>query len=650
MSAGTPHAAEPAPGHHHGAVSGGNLKFAGGARGAALLLALFAALMTVATAQAVASTLLIPSGTGLTQPTGMGVTSDGKLWVLDAELGLCRVDVLPSSPLVNHNDVCRVLRNTPDSAGQMVFDAVTANFYAADNKSNAGGIWRLHWSQATREIDDVKKIYEGGLTGVRVQGLALTPGGDLDFTNRSDTSLRRLPSPAAAVQGAVQFVGFSRAAGAVSLAYVGTDLYIAEGAGGGGVTTLANPQPGSGTATVVPGQPPGISPSALAGDTPNGRLYIGTSSGTSFDPVLALEGGTIATYDFGHANVTALDVSPDGTLFIADDPLSGVFGQDSIGQSRIFAEPFGPVNRPRVTITSAPAAHSNETTVTFAFQTRPGAHVECRFDGGPFTPCAGSFSVANVTEAAHLFEARATDDADPANIGAITQYGFAVDRTPPVVTIDNSPDDSVDAGGSMRLRFSADEADVSFTCSMNSEPPAACTSPRTYSGMQAGENVFQVWATDLAGNTSAPAVWRYVVHGGAQDASPRSAVQAQSTIACVAVGQRATAGRLWTSGARAVVSFTPPAGARFAKFTLRPSRRSDSIVETLGYRRIKARGQSKARLVLTRGQRSRLRRGTLRIAVSYGTCRTRVGGWRWADDRRSGEAGIRRGKARGRGR
>lgn len=75
------------------------------------------------------------------------------------------------------------------------------------------------------------------------------------------------------------------------------------------------------------------------------------------------------------------------------------------------------------------------------------------------------------------------------------------DTTPPDTTITAGPSGTVTAT-SASFSFSSTEAG-SFACRLDGAPFAACTSPRSYTGLAVGTHTFEVRASDAAGNTGA---------------------------------------------------------------------------------------------------------------------------------------------------
>ena len=626
-------------------------------RAAALALA---ALALPLSGQAAAATLVAPAGTDLTVPAGVAVTTDGSVWVSDSHNGVCRLRMDPSPALVR-DAYCGaegdpgLEESRPTGTGQLAFDATTSNLYVAEGTSHSSGVWRLHWDSTTNRIDAAAKIYSDSADN-RVFGLALAPNGDLDFSSKRDTVIRRLLAPASGPAPAVQVVGFSQDEGAASLAHLGQKLYLADG---GGLTEIAAPGPLGGTAVTVPGLPSGTTPSALAADPANGVLFLGTNNASLIDPVLSLTAdGTVATYEDGFTFVTALGHAADGTLYAADDPPAGAGAVGTDGQSRVWRLPPGPLNAPRVTITSAPPPAGPSGEVSFAFQSRAGTTFECEFRGSGFQPCGsgpqGEFGPGgSLAEGVYEFSVRARD----ANgTGKATKWAFEVDQTAPWVTIDSTQHEAV--GGTIAIRFSAGELNIAYSCRLDGGAWAPCSSPQRYTALPLGDHLFEVRGTDLAGNTGAvlefalrslpappaAAASRPAPAGPSDspDATGATGVDVPSTdrlprmdlsVPCTSVASPQPSA-LFRLGGRgpALARFVAPAGARYAKFTLRraASRRRAVIVETLAYARVRRIGaEHSTRLHLTGGQRRKLRGGRFRLAVAYGTCRTRVGDWRW---------------------
>jgi hypothetical protein len=85
------------------------------------------------------------------------------------------------------------------------------------------------------------------------------------------------------------------------------------------------------------------------------------------------------------------------------------------------------------------------------------------------------------------------------------------DTTPPQTTIDSGPSGTV-SSTEASFSFSANEAGSSFECALDSAAWSPCTSPKTYSAIGLGAQVFSVRASDAAGNTDAsPAVRKWTV-------------------------------------------------------------------------------------------------------------------------------------------
>jgi hypothetical protein len=77
--------------------------------------------------------------------------------------------------------------------------------------------------------------------------------------------------------------------------------------------------------------------------------------------------------------------------------------------------------------------------------------------------------------------------------------GGNADTTPPQTNIVKGPGKKL-AKGKAKFAFSSSEAGSTFTCRLDSRKPAACRSPKSYSGLKPGRHTFKVWAADAARN------------------------------------------------------------------------------------------------------------------------------------------------------
>jgi hypothetical protein len=187
-----------------------------------------------------------------------------------------------------------------------------------------------------------------------------------------------------------------------------------------------------------------------------------------------------------------------------------------------------PSQAPNTTIGNPkPPSRTNSTEATFTFTATPatGATFECKLDSAPaFTACA---SPATYTELSggegtnHTLQVRAvhpTNGTDPTP----ASHSWTVDTVAPTATIDSQPL-GPSPGGSAAFAFHASESS-SFECSLqlSGDPDdyAACSSGKTYTGLDDGEYTFKLRPTDLAGNVGAPASYAWMVDNSLADTTP----------------------------------------------------------------------------------------------------------------------------------
>src|SRR5215218_2701350 len=556
------------------------------------------------------------SEAGLTEPSGLAVTPDGTVWASDALLGVCRdgIELPPPDP------------ERPAAAFQMAFDATdcpkdadpsdhtVCNFYVAEGSSGGSGVWRMHWNSEKRAIDAATKIYDDS-TDQRIMGLALAPGGAVDFAAKRNNEIRRIENAATASIGvATKLIGSTfTGEQASSLANLGGKIYLVEG---GRLSVIDVPDGRLARPLADPSA--GAVASSVVADPDRDVLFVGTSRSTLTDEVLTLRDGTFlpGAYDHDFANVTAMALAPDGGLYVVHDPFAALSpGVDTPGQGEVFLRAKTEPNPPDVTFTAQPAAVVKSGTLSFAFKasTAPAAaSFRCRVDdGAPFACDSGRYQTDALVEGAHSLSVWAANGTSPAagDFGVAEQVGFTIDDTKPEIAID--PRTSTTAvGGNLRLLFTAsDKTPMAYTCRVDGGAAFGCGSPEDLV-LALGTHTITVTATDAAGNVSDAVDWTVT----AVPAPPVPVVT--------------------VPGGGATVTYRAPAKARFVKFTLRRTagRRSGRIVETLGYARVRRAGDHRSSVVLTTGQRRMVRGGRLRLAVAYGTCRTQVGRWQWVPE------------------
>jgi hypothetical protein len=608
-------------------------------------------------ASATAATVAVPSGAGLTLPTGIAQSADSSsVWVSDELLGVCRVKLATADqpaaivasaycmPEPGDAEPAPPPREGPSGAGPMAYDPISANLFVAEGTSHGAGVWRMQLNAAGTAIESAEKIVNLG--GNRLTALSLSPAGDLDFTAKDDAIVRRLAGAAAALPGTpATVVGAANGPGVPSLTHLGEALYLAEGAN---VTRIATPGAGNTNAVAVADLGAGA-PSALAADQTRGLVFAATALPSTADRVEVLTpAGAVETYASGFAGVTALTVRADGTMFIADDPAAAAGHPESSEQGRVFVEGRHATGLVQVTFTAQPDPYGAATSATFAYTANPGAEFSCRFDGSDWMACESSATFTDLSDGGHTFEVRAASTPG-GDFGPVARGSFTVDtQAPETVQIDNAPADKWITTNWLRLRFSTDEQFVRYTCTLDGEQIFGCDSPSDLRNISLGEHAVVITATDLAGNTSLPRTWRFTRTlppqapvderpaagapvAAAAPAAPAvgvslSAASPTAPQSCKAVRTLAPKGRyaMTSDGRSLIATLIAPRFARFAKITLR-KRGAAGPVEKIATQRVTAGRVHTLRVKLTGSQAQRLRSGRYRLDAAFGTCATTVG-------------------------
>ncbi|MDQ4052551.1 MAG: DNRLRE domain-containing protein [Actinomycetota bacterium] len=161
---------------------------------------------------------------------------------------------------------------------------------------------------------------------------------------------------------------------------------------------------------------------------------------------------------------------------------------------------------PDVTITSAPTSGTESTTAAFEFgSTDPTATFNCSLDSAPMTPCTSPWTYEGLLAGAqnpHTFTVEATNPTLLESVvtnEAIHEWTITDDAAPDTTLLSPLPADP--SGNQVEFRFTGSDngtpaANLTFECSLDGAPFAACSSPWNVSELTGGEHTFEVRATD----------------------------------------------------------------------------------------------------------------------------------------------------------
>jgi hypothetical protein len=186
------------------------------------------------------------------------------------------------------------------------------------------------------------------------------------------------------------------------------------------------------------------------------------------------------------------------------------------------ADPYFNPAPPLISVTG-PSDLDKDPTATFSFSSNvAGTTYTCATDGGTARSCTSPYTTASLSDGMHTLTIVGTDPVSGQK-GTVV-YTWTVDTNPPVVTISSGPN-GYTSDTSAHFRISSNEDNSTFTCQLDSDPPATCTQMdgADYSGLTDRVHVFTSTATDTAGNVSAPATFTWTVDTIAPTATITSA-------------------------------------------------------------------------------------------------------------------------------
>jgi hypothetical protein len=148
-------------------------------------------------------------------------------------------------------------------------------------------------------------------------------------------------------------------------------------------------------------------------------------------------------------------------------------------------------------ITGGPSGPTSNNDPVFSFGGTTGLF-QCKLDLVPWVACTSPRAYLNLADGAHTFAVRACNpggicDASPA------VRSFTIDTIAPDTAITSGPT-GVTSSSTATFTFTGSGAPVSFQCRLDAGAFAACTSPRTLTGLASGVHSFSVRGCDAVGN------------------------------------------------------------------------------------------------------------------------------------------------------
>ncbi|MBI5310290.1 MAG: Ig-like domain-containing protein [Actinobacteria bacterium] len=159
---------------------------------------------------------------------------------------------------------------------------------------------------------------------------------------------------------------------------------------------------------------------------------------------------------------------------------------------------------PTVSITTpASGLATSDATPTIGFTANGSGAltVECKVDSGAFAACTSGGSLATLADGQHTLTVRVTD---PLARVVTADRTFTVDTSAPAINFASPANGAVAQGPALDVSFGVSDAtSVSLTCSVDSSPPAACSSPFSTGALSDGPHGVTVNMVDAAGNVAA---------------------------------------------------------------------------------------------------------------------------------------------------
>lgn len=165
---------------------------------------------------------------------------------------------------------------------------------------------------------------------------------------------------------------------------------------------------------------------------------------------------------------------------------------------------------PSVTISKKPAASTTAKSASFEFSsTFAVTGFECSVDDAAFAACTSPVALSNLAVGSHTFRVKAIGE--QATAGAVESVTWTiVAPQAPEAIITKSPPAST-TSKTADFEFTSSSAAAGFECRLDNAAFAACTSPKSFSGLATGAHTFQVRAIGEQSSTGTVASHNWTV-------------------------------------------------------------------------------------------------------------------------------------------
>lgn len=165
--------------------------------------------------------------------------------------------------------------------------------------------------------------------------------------------------------------------------------------------------------------------------------------------------------------------------------------------------------KPILDIKSGPSNPTNIKLAQFEFDSSDDlkviSKVECNIDGGEFLPCSSPYTVNDLADGEHIFQARAFDDVG--NQSEVKVWQWFLDSAGPSIAVSEQPSSSVLFGAEVKITYLVSEVSgvgISQVRCGFSGLLADCpeTQSLSFSNLEAGSYEYQIEAVDKLNNVS----------------------------------------------------------------------------------------------------------------------------------------------------